>query len=125
MEIEDDLIISRQMGEFTLQDMKEYFALAARISQEGPVYSIGDMTKAAGISAEARRYAVANSPEARIVCNIVFGVSPAMRALYVLLLRASRLLGRAKSETAVDFVVDEAAARAVVKTLRARVPTTL
>ena len=57
IQVEGDLIVVRLSGEFTLSDIKEFYALASELGRKQEIYCIGDMVKPCTISAEARSYA--------------------------------------------------------------------
>ncbi len=120
VEIEGDLLITRIVGDYTLEDIRSYYELAREMSQKGDVYSIGDMTRAGTITPEARRYSVENGNGLRMIYSASFGLNPAMRVLMTMLLRAAQLLGRSRPGTQVEFFATEAEARAAVARIRAR-----
>lgn len=119
VEIEGDLIVVRLSGEFSLSDIKGYYALAGELGRSQEIYCIGDMARAGSINAEARSYAVRSEQKLPIVCTAVFGINPVMRALLVMVSRAAQLLGRSPSQTGIKFFANETEARGFIAALRA------
>lgn len=120
IEVEGDLIVARLSGEFTLSDIKEFYALASELSREQEIYCLGDMVRAGTISAAARSYAVHSEQKLQIVCTAVFGINPLMRALLVMVSRAAQLLGRSPSQTGIKFLANETEARGCIAAIRAQ-----
>ena len=118
MEVEGDLLVVRLSGEFTLSDIREFYAIASELGREQEIYCIGDMVKPCTISTEARRYGVRSELKLNIVCTAVFGINPVMRVLLVMLSRAAHLLGRSSSEVGIKFFANETQARGFVTDLR-------
>lgn len=118
IEVEGDLIVARLSGEFTLSDIKEFYALASDLGREQEIYCIGDMVQAGTINAEARSYAVRSEQKLRLVCTAVFGINPVMRALLVMVSRAAQLLGKSSSQTGIKFFANETEARGCITALR-------
>ena len=120
MEVEGDLLIARLSGEFTLSDIKEFYALACELSREQPIYCMGDVVRAGTITAEARSYAVHSEQKLHLVCTAVFGINPVMRALLVMVSRAAQLFGRSSSQMGIKFFASETEARGYITAIRAQ-----
>jgi len=118
IEIEDDVLVSRLNGDFTLDDVMAFYALAREHGQQRPIYSIGDMTRAGSISADARRYAVENGHKLNFGATVSFGLNMPMRTLLTMLTRATELLGRGDSSAHMQFVATEQDARTYITNRR-------
>lgn len=120
VEVDGDVVFSTLEGDFTLDDVKAFYALVGELSKEHPVYCIGDARRAGSMTAEARRYAIEQSKGLRIECNVVFGMGPVMRTILILLGRAAKLVGRGGRSSESKFVSSQEEALAYVETVRAR-----
>lgn len=120
IEIEGALLVVRLSGEFKLSDIKDFYALASELCRDQEIYCIGDMVRAGMITAEARSYAVRNEHNLRIVCTAVFGISPVIRALLIMVSRAAQLFGRSSSQTGIKFFANETEARGFIAAIRAQ-----
>lgn len=119
VEIEDDVVlVSRLIGDFTLEDIQAYYALARERGKERPIYSIGDMTRAGSISAEARRYAIENARLLNFSATVSFGLNLPLRTLLTMLTRAAQLLNVGNSGSYMQFVASEQEARAYIESRR-------
>jgi hypothetical protein len=118
VEIEGDILIVRLVGDFSLDDLKAYYQIAGDMKVGGPIYNIADLRQAGSISAEARRYAVVTGHERRFGITVAFGLNPVMRVTLVLLVRAARLLQPRHGNVELEFVENEAAARALIASRR-------
>lgn len=107
-------------GEFTLADIKEFYALVSDLGREQEIYCMGDLFRAGTITAEARSYAVRSEQKLRIICTAVFGINPVMRALLVMISRAAQLLGKSSSQIGIKFFASELEARGYITALRAQ-----
>lgn len=117
VEIDGDLVVCRNHGDFTLEHMKEVCALFAELlTQHGRLFSISDATKGADFKADARRYAAEWSKDHQVTGTVVFGTSTIARVTLTLMIRATAVLTRKPRPLA--FVETEEQARAWVKEQR-------
>jgi hypothetical protein len=119
-EFEDDVVMSRMVGEFTVVDMKAYFAFVAEVSVGRPLYNIADMRLAGSIAPDARRYALDATKEVKFGITVAFGMNPTIRVLLFMLVRAAKLLRHRGSNGELEFVATEQEARALVAARRQR-----
>jgi hypothetical protein len=121
-EIDGDTLISRMVGEMSLEEMKAFYEVAHSITGYQTIYVISDMRQAGGIRADARRYAVAGGQGIHFGATVAFGINPAMRVMLVMLVRAAKIMNFRTGDMALEFVADEEAARALIAKLRQAAP---
>jgi hypothetical protein len=119
VEISDDLVVTRMLGDFTLDDIKAYYALLSEVSKDKPIYAIANISQGGSITPEARRYAIANGKMLHLRCNVIFGMNAIMRALLILLGQAAKIVRKGAPAVQTVFVANEDDAMAYVHKLRA------
>ena len=116
---EPDTLFSFGVGETDGESMRAFNkhceALAAR---HGKLYLITDMTRSTGMTPEARKLSTEYSSGNPFNGMVFFGASFTMRTIVNMMVRAGQLLGR--NDGAMQFVQNEAEARAWIADLRAK-----
>jgi hypothetical protein len=119
VEIDSDIVITRLHGALTLEHMQAWCLIAdGVIAEHGGMFSIGDYRGAGAIPPQVRRWVGEWSGSAKIRGMALFGASPVLRVIMMMIARAGVLLRKFKAPTV--FVATEAEARAWVSELRAR-----
>lgn len=101
MEVEGDLILMRVRGMITLDDMKGFLALQARVRRQyGSVFVLYDSRENTGLHPAARKYATDHTTlDTRADAAASFGASFALRVLVNMLTRAQEALRREGTRT--------------------------
>lgn len=110
----------KSVGPFLLVDAKEYSRIAEQVlAEHGRVFFVTDLSAAALMPAETRRYFAEWSRRYSAEAVIYYGASLPLRAVATLLLSAARRFSGGK-RLAELFVESEAEARAAITELKAR-----
>lgn len=118
VEIEGDVIIVRQRGDFELAHMKEWCRIAdGVIAEYGGAFTISDFTVSGDFPPESRRYGSEWQNSAKVFGSALFGSSLAQRVLMTMIVRVGSMFRKHPGSPLVS-VASEAEARAWVAELR-------
>lgn len=120
LRVEEDIIFLKSVGPFLLVYAREYARIAEQVlAERGRVFFVTDLSAAAMMPAETRRYFAEWSRQYKAEAVIYHGASLPLRAVATLLLSAVRRFSGGQRQAGL-FVESEAEARAAITELKAQ-----